>query len=84
MKSRDEKFGNSSLRAGGFQRFIEFSRGSLGSLYPILTKWVGPTTNTFDVKNCIASKALQTRSTLNAPWDLPSDLLLLAIFDERF
>ena len=30
MKSRDEKFGNSSLRADGFQRFIEKNTRILG------------------------------------------------------
>ena len=74
-----------------FKDLLKKTRGSLGSFYPILTILYSSifqvgwsSTNTFDVKNCIASKALQTRSTLNARWDLPSDLLLLAIFDERF
>lgn len=51
--------------AGGFQRFIEKNTADpWGHFYPILTtlyiviffKWVGPTTNTFDVKNLYCLK----------------------------
>ena len=59
---------------------------TLGVYYIVIFfKWVGPTTNTFDVKIFFSLKGPSNSDhQLNARWDLPSDLLLLAIFDERF